>query len=46
MRPSFRKERGRMGHPAKFYAAHGFIQLQESMRLILPMQTIAALFSF
>ncbi len=31
---------------ARFYAAHGFIQLPESMRLILPMQTIAALFSF
>jgi ribosomal protein S18 acetylase RimI-like enzyme len=29
---------------AKFYAAHGFIQLPESMRLILPIQTIAALF--
>jgi GNAT superfamily N-acetyltransferase len=28
---------------AKFYAAHGFIQLPESMRLILPMRTIAAL---
>jgi len=30
---------------AGFYAAHGFIRLPESMRLILPMQTIAALFS-
>ena len=30
-------------HAAKFYAAHGFIQLPESMRLILPMQTIAAM---
>jgi GNAT superfamily N-acetyltransferase len=30
---------------AKFYAAHGFIQLPESNRLILPMRTIAALFS-
>jgi len=29
---------------ARFYARHGFIQLPESMRLILPMQTIAALF--
>ncbi|MGD0097703.1 MAG: GNAT family N-acetyltransferase [Terracidiphilus sp.] len=28
-------------HTAKFYAAHGFIQLPESMRLILPMRTIA-----
>lgn len=28
---------------AKFYAAHGFIQLSESMRLVLPMQTIAAM---
>jgi GNAT superfamily N-acetyltransferase len=28
---------------AKFYAAHGFIQLAESVRLLLPMQTIAAL---
>jgi GNAT superfamily N-acetyltransferase len=28
---------------AKFYAAHGFIQLPESMRLILPMRTIAAM---
>ncbi len=28
---------------AKFYAAHGFIQLPESMRLILPMVSIAAL---
>jgi GNAT superfamily N-acetyltransferase len=28
---------------ARFYAAHGFIQLPESMRLILPMRTIAAL---
>jgi GNAT superfamily N-acetyltransferase len=31
---------------ARFYAAHGFIQLPDSMRLILPMQTIAALFLF
>ena len=30
---------------ARFYAAHGFIQLPASMRLILPMQTIAALIS-
>jgi GNAT superfamily N-acetyltransferase len=29
---------------ARFYAAHGFMQLPESMRLILPMQTIGALF--
>ncbi len=28
---------------AGFYAAHGFIRLPESMRLILPMQTIAAM---
>jgi GNAT superfamily N-acetyltransferase len=28
---------------AKFYAAHGFIELPESMRLILPMRTIAAM---
>jgi GNAT superfamily N-acetyltransferase len=28
---------------AKFYAAHGFIALPESMRLVLPMQTIAAM---
>jgi GNAT superfamily N-acetyltransferase len=27
----------------RFYAAHGFIQLPESMRLILPLRTIAAL---
>ncbi len=27
---------------ASFYAAHGFIRLPESIRLILPMQTIAA----
>ena len=27
---------------ASFYRAHGFIQLSDSMRLILPMQTIAA----
>jgi GNAT superfamily N-acetyltransferase len=31
---------------ANFYKAHGFIPLPESMRLILPMQTIGALFSF
>jgi GNAT superfamily N-acetyltransferase len=30
---------------ANFYKAHGFIPLPESMRLILPMQTIAELFS-
>jgi len=28
---------------ARFYQAHGFIQLPESMRLILPMRTIAGL---
>jgi GNAT superfamily N-acetyltransferase len=28
---------------AQFYAAHGFIRLPESMRLILPMSTIAVL---
>lgn len=28
---------------AKFYAAHGFIRLPESMRLVLPLRTIAAL---
>jgi GNAT superfamily N-acetyltransferase len=28
---------------AKFYQAHGFLRLPESMRLILPMQTIARL---
>jgi ribosomal protein S18 acetylase RimI-like enzyme len=27
---------------AKFYSAHGFLQLPESLRLVLPMQTIAA----
>ena len=30
---------------ARFYAAHGFIQLPDSMRLILPMRTIASLFA-
>lgn len=29
---------------AKFYADHGFIRLPESMRLVLPMQTLAMLF--
>ena len=29
---------------AGFYAAHGFVRLPESMRLILPMQTAAQLF--
>lgn len=29
---------------AGFYAAHGFVRLPESMRLVLPMQTIAKLF--
>jgi GNAT superfamily N-acetyltransferase len=28
---------------ARFYQAHGFIPLPESMRLILPMRTIAGL---
>ncbi len=28
---------------AKFYQAHGFIPLPESMRLVLPMRTIAGL---
>lgn len=28
---------------AKFYSAHGFIKLPDSMRLILPMRTIAAM---
>lgn len=28
---------------ARFYAAHGFLRLPESMRLILPMKTIAGL---
>jgi GNAT superfamily N-acetyltransferase len=33
-----------IGEPAaNFYAAHGFIRLPESLRLILPMQSIAAL---
>jgi ribosomal protein S18 acetylase RimI-like enzyme len=30
-------------HAARFYRAHGFIPLPESMRLVLPMQTIAVL---
>lgn len=30
---------------ARFYAAHGFIQLPESNRLILPMRSIAAMLS-
>jgi GNAT superfamily N-acetyltransferase len=29
---------------ARFYRSHGFIPLPESMRLVLPMKTIAALF--
>ena len=29
---------------AGFYAAHGFVRLPESMRLVLPMQTLAKLF--
>ena len=28
---------------ARFYAAHGFLQLPDSMRLVLPMRTIATL---
>ncbi|MGH7486924.1 MAG: GNAT family N-acetyltransferase, partial [bacterium] len=28
---------------ARFYERHGFIRLTDSMRLILPMQTIASL---
>jgi hypothetical protein len=28
---------------ARFYRAHGFIQLPEAMRLVLPMRTIAGL---
>ena len=31
---------------ADFYSAHGFIRLPESMRLVLPMQTIATLITF
>lgn len=31
-------------HAAGFYRAHGFVQLPESSRLVLPMQTIARLF--
>jgi len=30
-------------HAAGFYAAHGFVRLPESMRLILPMRTIEKL---
>lgn len=30
---------------ADFYVAHGFIRLPESMRLVLPMQTVARLFA-
>lgn len=29
---------------ARFYAAHGFIRLPDSARLVLPMQTVATLF--
>jgi len=29
---------------ARFYAAHGFIQLPDSMRLVVPMRTVAKLF--
>jgi predicted GNAT family N-acyltransferase len=32
-------------HATAFYAAHGFIRLPESMRLVLPMRTVAKLFS-
>jgi hypothetical protein len=28
---------------ARFYQAHGFIQVPESMRLVLPMRTMAGL---
>lgn len=31
---------------SRFYAVHGFIPLPESMRLVLPIQTIAASISF
>lgn len=31
---------------AKFYTAHGFLRLPESMRLVLPMRTIAELIAF
>jgi GNAT superfamily N-acetyltransferase len=30
---------------AAFYAAHGFLRLPESMRLVLPMETVAKLFA-
>jgi GNAT superfamily N-acetyltransferase len=30
---------------AKFYVAHGFVRLPESLRLVLPMQTIGRLFT-
>lgn len=30
---------------ASFYAAYGFIRLPESMRLVLPTQTLAELFA-
>jgi len=30
---------------AKFYAAHGFVRLPESLRLVLPMETVGRLFT-
>ena len=30
---------------AQFYVAHGFVRLPESLRLVLPMQTVAKLFA-
>ena len=32
-------------HAVGFYSAHGLIRLPESMRLILPMHTLARLFA-
>jgi hypothetical protein len=29
---------------AKFYVAHGFVRLPDSLRLVLPMASIASLF--
>ena len=29
---------------ARFHTAHGFVRLPDSMRLVLPMQTVAKLF--
>ena len=31
---------------AAFYTAHGFIRLPDSMRLVIPMQTVARLFAY